>query len=97
MRASVLHYHLTIDVAGLIGNQEAREIGEFVMLSGATERITLRPAFIAPFGTKLARSARGRKRAGRDRDRTHTLGPHSTARLLVIASTADLAIDEGTV
>ena len=68
MRAAVLHHHLAVDVAGLIGNQEAGEIGELAMLAGAAERIAMRPAFIAALGPELARSARGRKRAGRDRD-----------------------------
>ena len=68
MRATVLHYHLTIDVAGLIGDQEACEIGELAMLSGATERIAMRPAFVAPFGAGAAVCAGARLEA-----------PHSNA------------------
>src|SRR5882757_2997135 len=43
MRAAIHDHHLAIDVAGLVGNQEARKVGEFGMLAGAAERIALRP------------------------------------------------------
>ena len=33
MRAAVLHHHLAIDVAGLIGNQEAGEVGELAVFA----------------------------------------------------------------
>jgi hypothetical protein len=97
MRAAILHYHLTIDVAGLIGNQKARQIGKFAMLAGAAERIALRPAFIAPFGAELARSPGVGNAPGAIATVRTPLGPHSTARLRVIASTADFAIADGTV
>ena len=38
---AVLHHHLAIDVAGSVGNEKAREIGQFTVLAGATERIIL--------------------------------------------------------
>src|SRR6202011_5835242 len=37
VRAAVLHHHLAIDVAGLIGNQKTRQIGEFGVFAGAAE------------------------------------------------------------
>src|ERR1700692_1992443 len=73
MRAAVLHHHLAIDIAGLIGDQETGEVGEFAMLAGAAERIAVRPTLVAALGPKLSRSARGRKRAGRDRNQAHAL------------------------
>src|SRR4029077_12489759 len=73
MRAAILHHHLAIDVAGLVGNQEARQIGEFAVFAGATERIAVRPAFIAALGTELPRRARCRERTGRDRDGANAL------------------------
>ena len=66
MRAAILHHHLAIDIAGLVGNQKARQVSKFAMLAGAAERIALRPAFIAALGTELARSAGRRKRAEAD-------------------------------
>jgi hypothetical protein len=36
MRAAVLHHHLAVDVAGPLGNQETREIGEFAMFADAS-------------------------------------------------------------
>src|SRR5438876_8381975 len=59
MRAAVLHHHLAIDVAGLIRNQETREIGEFAVLTDTTKRILGRPALVAAFGPELAGGARG--------------------------------------
>ena len=54
MRAAILHDHLAINIAGLVGDQKARQVGEFFMLASAAERITLRPAFVATFRTELA-------------------------------------------
>ena len=33
MRAAILHYHLAIDVPGLIGNQKTLQVGKFASLS----------------------------------------------------------------
>ena len=55
-------------MCGTVGNQEACEIGKFPMLAGAAKRIARRPALIAALGAQLTGCARGRKRAGRDRD-----------------------------
>src|ERR1700692_5065804 len=71
--ASVLHHHLAIDIAGLIGDQETGEVGESAMLAGAAERIAVRPALVAAFGAELSGSARGRKRAGCDGNQAHAL------------------------
>ena len=60
MRAAVLHHHLAVDVAGLVGNQKTRKIGQLTMFAGAAERIAMRPAFITALGTELARCARRR-------------------------------------
>ena len=65
MRAAVLHHHLAVDVAGLIGDQETREIGQLAMLAAAAERIAGRPAFIAALGPELTGRAGSRKCAGR--------------------------------
>ena len=62
MRAAILDDHLAIDVAGLIRDQEAREIGQFGMLAGTSERIARGPVLIAPFGAKLPGGALCRKR-----------------------------------
>src|SRR4051812_42742642 len=59
MRAAVLHHHFAVDVAGLVGNQEARQIGKFAVFAGAAERIAMRPAFVAALGAELARRTRG--------------------------------------
>src|SRR5262249_53570479 len=75
VRAAILHYHLTIDITGLVGDQEARQVCKLAMLAGAAERIALRPTFIASLGTELPRSAGSRKCAGGDRDCAHTLWP----------------------
>src|ERR1700738_23455 len=53
MRAAVLHHHLAIYVAGLIRDQEARQISQLTMLTGTAERIAVGPAFIAALGTEL--------------------------------------------
>src|SRR5437660_1772470 len=73
MRAAILHYHLAIDVAGLVRNQEAREVRKLAMLAGTAERIARGPALVAALGAKLARRARRGKCAGRDRHGAHAL------------------------
>ena len=74
MRATVLHHHLAIDVAGEIGNEKARKIGKLAMLADAAQRISQRPVFVTAFGPELAGCARGRKRAGRNRHRSDAPG-----------------------
>jgi len=54
MRATILHHHFTIDVAGAVRDQEAREVGKFRVFAGAAERIARRPALVAAFGAQLA-------------------------------------------
>src|SRR6267154_325472 len=51
-----------------------REICTLTVFADAAERISGGPAFVAAFGPKLARRARGRKRSGRNRDRADALG-----------------------
>lgn len=96
LRASpaVLHHHLAINVAGPVGNEKAREIGQSRHARrhdradfDAHPRRGLRAAagLMRPVGNALARSPRD------------ALGPHRPARLLVNARSADFAIADGTV
>src|SRR5436190_2497935 len=73
MRATVLHHHLAIDEAGLVGNQVTREVGEFGMVAMAAERIAMRPTLLAALGPELAGGAGGWKRPRGDRDGANAL------------------------
>src|SRR3990170_625894 len=67
MRAAVLHHHLAIDVAGAVRNQETREIGKLAMFADTAERVFRRPSVVTALGPKLARRARRRECARRNR------------------------------
>src|SRR6185436_10715881 len=73
MRAAVLHHHLAIDEAGLVGNQITREVGELGVVAMAAERVAVGPALLAALGPELAGGTRGGECARRDRDGANAL------------------------
>ncbi len=64
MRPAILHHHLAVDVAGLIRNQKAGEIGEFAVFADTPERIFGRRILVAVLGPKLSRCTGNWKNAG---------------------------------
>ena len=87
---------IAVNVAGLIGYQMGGEIGEFAMLSGAARGLKLSQCSAIDAGTSRSQAPLVGKAPGEIATARMPFGPHSTARLLVMASTPALAIALGT-
>ena len=96
MAAAIDGDHLAIDVAHMIGHQKARQIGQFDVFADPSRRIA-QSFGITPARAQLAQAPGVGNGPGAMPTRRIPLGPHSTARLRIMARWADFAIAEGTV